>query len=123
LTIDIAALGYIKFRVIIIYIYIFFYELFIKYYYFYRQNADLRLELRHVRGIFTSSEEKMTPQIKFPTSKNVLKDPLHPGIQHVKNNQLIYVWYIVIKTILNYFRFNTLRKPKLKKWKKLIIIN
>jgi len=46
------------------------------YYTFYRQNADLRLELRHVRGIFTLSEKEMPPQIKFPTSKNLFKDPL-----------------------------------------------
>jgi len=42
--------------------------------YHYRQNADLRLE--HVRGIFFSIEEEMPPQIKFPTSKQLLKNPL-----------------------------------------------
>jgi len=32
--------------------------------------------LRYVQGIFSSFEEEMAPQIKFPTSKDLLKDPL-----------------------------------------------
>jgi len=32
--------------------------------------------LRHMRGIFSSIEEEMPTQIKFPTSKKLLKDPL-----------------------------------------------
>jgi len=32
--------------------------------------------LKHMRGIFSLIEEEMLPQIKFPTSKNLLKDPL-----------------------------------------------
>jgi len=44
------------------------------YYYYYRQDAAC--VLRHVRRILSSFEEEMAPQIKFPTSKNVLKDPL-----------------------------------------------
>jgi len=45
------------------------------YYYFYNwQNADLRLDA--CAGHFPSIEEEMPPQIKFPTSNNLLKDPL-----------------------------------------------
>jgi len=52
---------------------LFIYELFINYNY-YRQNAYLRLEA--CVGIFSSNEKEMPPQIKFPTSNNLLKDPL-----------------------------------------------
>jgi len=32
--------------------------------------------LRHVRVIFYSNEEEIRPQMKYPTSNHLLKDPL-----------------------------------------------
>jgi len=39
-------------------------------------GKTLSCVVRHVRGIFSTFEEEMPPQIKFPTSKNLLTDPL-----------------------------------------------
>jgi len=43
--------------------------LFMNYYYYYRQNADLRRE--GCAGHFLLNGGGITPQIKFPTSQNI----------------------------------------------------
>jgi len=70
------------------------------YYTYYPPNAHLRLELMHVRGVFTSSEEEIPPQIKFHTSKNLLKDPL-PTLS-VNRYSTSTVWLLYIK--FNYLK-------------------
>jgi len=70
------------------YYYFYYYYLFMNYflnyyYYYYYYWKTLTCVLRHVfivRGIFFSIEAEMPSQIKFPTSKNLLKDPLPNSI-------------------------------------------
>jgi len=52
------------------------YELFTNHYFIIISKTLICLLRQVSRGLFTSIEEEMPPQIKFPTSKNLLKDPL-----------------------------------------------
>jgi len=83
------------------------------YYYYYWQNADLRhvlwqtLTLRHVRGIFSSFEAEMPPQIKFPTSKYLLKDPLiHRPLMLIIPQKSLVTYRLFVIFIINLTKTN-----------------
>jgi len=70
-------------RYFFILLFLFIYEVFYELLLLLLETAELRLEACApfiVRCIFFPIEAEMPRQIKFPTSKNLLKDPLLSGI-------------------------------------------